>query len=494
MKLQESKIYRLIEEHYVISLIIITIISAAFHLPHFPKDIISIHAWRQTQTQSNIVNFYEEDMNVLNPHRNDRGDGLGIFRMELPLMQWMTAVLYKVFGNHIIITRIFMFVIGVFSVFGMFVMINAVFKNRIAALIGAWALTFSPSFYYYTINPMPDNLALCCSIWGLGLFFIWVRDQKLYKLILGGIFLSVGVLCKLPFILYYIVPAVYFGIQFFKNGEKRKAFAHLSIYSCFILFPLAWYLSVISQWKGNGIVGGVINSTIPVSKTLKFIYFNFVSTLPELLLNYGSVLFFLSAFYFIVKRKEFKKPLFVLFAAWGFSAIAYYLFESNMIATIHDYYLFPFLPILFLLVGYGAYNLLNSNNKFVRYIAVFMILVLPLSAYGRMLVRWNPDLPGLNKDLLVYKADLRSAVPKNALVIAGNDESHYIFFYYIDKKGWGFNDDALNSNNMKDMINRGAKYMYSDSRNMDTNKVIVPFLDSLIMERGTVKVFKLRGN
>jgi hypothetical protein len=189
----------------------IVVISSLMHLKHFSKDLMSIHVWRQTQTQSTIINFYEEDMNILNPRRNDRGDSDGIFRMEFPLMQWLVACQYKIFGNHLIISRIFMFLIGLLSILGIYKLLDALFQKPILSVIGAWAFNFSPSFYYYTINPLPDNLALCCSIWGLTLFFIWNNKKNTKYLIFSSLLLSIGALCKLPFIIYYIVPFAYFA-------------------------------------------------------------------------------------------------------------------------------------------------------------------------------------------------------------------------------------------------------------------------------------------
>ena len=49
-----------------IVLTLIALISLLMHLNHFPKDIMGAHVWRQTQTQTNIINFYEEDFNIFN--------------------------------------------------------------------------------------------------------------------------------------------------------------------------------------------------------------------------------------------------------------------------------------------------------------------------------------------------------------------------------------------------------------------------------------------
>jgi hypothetical protein len=473
-------------------LLAIALISLVMHFPHFSKDLVSIHVWRQTETQSTIVNFYEEDMNILNPTRNERGSGDGIFRMEFPLMQWMVAATYTVFGNHLVITRIFMFVIGLFSIAGMYLLLRALSANETMALAGAWAFNFSPSFYYYTINPLPDNLALCCSIWGLAMFFTFIGNKKTLTLLMGGLFLSIGALCKLPFILYFIAPMSWFVLRLYKDGVKWDYVNKLMMVSLYLLPPLAWYLSVVPQWDVRGIVNGMFKNDLPVATVLGYLRFNLISTLPELLLNYGSLLFFLAGFYFMVKNKAISKPAFPVLALLGLTVIAYFLFELNMIGNVHDYYLFPFMPLLFILVGYGAANLLGQQQKGIRYVAIALLMILPVTAYIRMVVRWNVDEPGFNKDLLTYKQDLRAAVPKSDLCIVGNDDSHHIFFYYVDKKGWGFAHDDLTAANLSGMIDGGARYLYSDSRIIDGDTAVSKYFNRMILERGSVRVFSLK--
>lgn len=473
-------------------LIAIVLISFLMHYPHFSKELISFHAWRQTQTQTTINNFYEEDFNILNPRINNRGNTDGILRMEFPLMQWLIAASYKIFGSHIIITRIFIFIIGLFSILGIFKLLLHVFKNELLALIGAWTFNFSPSFFYYTINPHPDNFALCCSIWGLVFFFMWIDNKTLKNIFLSTLFLSLGALCKLPFVLYYSVPLIHLLQQWFTKENKKKVIIYGCIIFSFLLFQLAWYINAIPNWKGNGIVQGLFDNKVPISDIFDYLQHNLLSTLPELLLNYGSVLFFLAGFFFIVKNRSYKKPVFLVFLVWSMVISAYVIFEINMIARVHDYYLFPFMPILFILVSYGAFNLVNSNYAFLKYLAITLLLILPLTVYLRMHARWNPDSPGFNKDLLTYKNELRNAVPKNALCIVGNDESNVIFFYYIDKKGWSFDCNSLNAHSLSIMINQGAKFLYTDSRAIGENNTLKPFLDTLILEKGSIRVYSLK--
>jgi len=469
----------------------IVLISTVMHWPHFSKDLMSIHVWRQAETQSTIINFYEEDMNILNPRRNDRGDTDGILRMEFPLMQWLTACLYKIFGNHMVITRLFMFLTGIITLLGLFRLLYTLFRNVTLALMGASAMNFSPAFYYYTINPLPDNLALCFSVWGLAMFFTWYRNQKKLHLILSGLLLSLGTLCKVPFIIYFILPTAYFIQQFRRKARVKDLIRPATGMYGFLIFPLAWYATVIPQWNGPKVLRGIFHDDVSFSVLLDYFQHNLFSTLPELLLNYASLPFFLAGFYFLNRNRAYKKPLFIPLFALSVGLILFYVYEAYAIAKIHDYYLFPFYPVLFILVAYGAWNLISVNKGF-KYLTYILLLALPFTCYFRMSGRWNPDSPGFNKDLLQYKSELRQAVPKESLVVAGNDISHFIFFYYIDKKGWGYDNDHLNAEKLRSMMEKGAEYLYTDSEKIANNSKLTPYFDELILEKGSVKVYKLK--
>lgn len=467
------------------------VLSAAMHFTYFSRELTGFHVWRQTQTQSTILNFYEEDMQILNPRKNDRGSGDGIFRMEFPLMQWLVAALYKVFGNHLIITRICMFVISLFSAAGMYRLVMLLFNNRQSASIAAWALTFSPCFFYYAVNPLPDNLALCFAIWGLVYTFLWMQhQQQWFLLFVSGLWLSLGTLCKLPFVLYYATPAVYILTLLFQKHITLKQSTKLwLILFSFILLPLLWYVWVIPHWHHTEIDGGIMNNTESWLTILDYLQGNLISVLPELLLNYGALPLFIAGFYFLYRNQSFRHPYFLALFALSCSVLLYFLFEINLIGVMHDYYLFPFLPLLFIIVGYGSLQLLKKRNPNVNRIVYGLCMILPITCFLRVSSRWSEKSVGFNKDLLTYKTELRSIVPKDALCITGNDESHFIHFYFIDKKGWAIHKGQLNTETITQYRREGALYLYYDGTNLDA---VSDQLDSLILERGSIKVYKLK--
>ena len=310
-------------------LVLIPILSFAMHFRVIQLDLIGIHVWRQTQTQTVINNFANEDLNILHPKYNTNPDTNRIMRMEFPIMQWIFALFFKLFGNHIIISRILTFIMGIFSVWGIYAMLMNIFDNKLCALIGAWAFNFSPEFYYYTINPLPDNFALCCAIWSAVFFLSWVNSKKYYYLVLSFLFLTAAALAKLPFILYASLPIGYILVDFFKNKalHTRRNILILLFLLFMLCAPLAWYIKVMPTWNGNGIIKGIADNKLKPLEILDILQGNLISTLPELLINYGSVLFFVAGFWFIFKRKVFQKSSFAIFLIWGLSILSYFFLK-----------------------------------------------------------------------------------------------------------------------------------------------------------------------
>lgn len=466
------------------------IISTLMHAPHFKKDLVGFHVWRQTQTQSTINNFYEEDMNIFRPRRNDRGNGDGIFRMEFPLMQWSVAVLYKVFGKEIVITRIFMFLTGLLAVLGMYFLLLQLSANKRTAMMGAWAFNFSPGFYYYTINPLPDVFALCCAIWGLAFFFYYKNNPTRKSAITSGIFFSLAGLCKLPFIVFYAVPAVYFlsGLLNRKIQNKKTIDALLLLFTA--LFPLWWYITVIPEWKGNGVIAGVLDNRIDWLTFFDYLQHNLISTLPEILINYAALPFFAAGLYYFFKNKTYKTENSLLLLVLAACVTCYFFFEINMIAKVHDYYLFPFYPLLFILISFGINQL--STHTTGKWMITALLMLLPLTAWLRMHSRWDETSPGFNPDLLIHKKELREAVPNQALCVAGNDVSHFIFLYYIDKKGWAFHDNQLSGETLHAMKTKGARYFFCDSRELESRPDVKAELGDLVSEWGSIRIYTLK--
>jgi 4-amino-4-deoxy-L-arabinose transferase-like glycosyltransferase len=465
----------------------IVLLGAALHWNIWNLDIMGIHAWRQTQTMTVVENFAFEDMNILNPRINSRGDGNGIHRMEFPLMQWVFAWFYKWFGSELVIARILTFLISTFSVLGFYRLLREYKQSDFISALGAWCFAWSPVLFYYSVNPLPDNLALCLAVWS---FFFLKRhqaDSSFRSLFFFSLFLSVATAVKLPFILF---GAGYIPIFIDRlKARKFKDEMSKSLILGFILFPAAaWYLWVIPQWTNAGLIGGVgAETTFNYQSALTTVWGTIHSLLPELFINYGSVLFFILGIGVFFQKKDkasqFKVELSILF----FVTI-YYLYEVNMIGLAHDYYLFPFIPLLFLVVSAGLKKLLSHSNPWLKYVGYAALLVLPLTAYLRTEGRWSEG----NASLLVkHKTELRNIVDDDALVVVGNDPSNFIFLYHIGKKGWTFEQNWILSGDLQQYMEKGAKYLYCNTEFAENEPSLRTLLGEPIFDKDGIKVYPL---
>ncbi len=459
------------------------LLSIGLHFNIFDRDLVGYHVWRQSQTQTVIENFCTEDFCILNPRLNNLDYPGGIIRMEFPLYQWMVACVCKVTGHHLFATRVVTFAIGILSVVGFFLLARDLFKSALFGAAGAWALLFSPVFYYYMINPLPDNLALCFGIYALYFFSRYFESRKISDLVFFSALLALSTLCKLPFILY-IIP---FAVHWFRSSKSLKEFAVVSL---FLSLPIVWYGAVMGSWRDNGVVKGVLGGGFDLMTYLDYLQHNFISTLPELYINFSALILFFSGSYYLVKNKIPAKNVLASCFFFGLlGVIAYLLFELNMIAKVHDYYLFPFLPYLFLITLYGFKKLRGLQSSFLKVLAVICITVMPVTAYLRSNSRWNLEEPGFNPTLLHNKEKLREIIPANAICLTGNDDSGMITLYYLNRKGFSFYENRIDSVLIEDYKQKGVSYLVSDA---EMSVETLRYLREPLAVFDNIKVYKLK--
>lgn len=477
------------------AIVFVILLSIAMHLRVFNLELVGFHVWRQTQTQVTIESFAEEDINILNPRRNERGNGDGIFRMEFPLAQWITALPVRFFEDDVFVSRLVNFLFGLISVLGIYLLASSLFRSAIFGLAASWMLTFTPGFYYYTLNPMPDNLALALSIWGLLCLVKWYRSSKTSHFLWMIILFSLAGLCKLPFALFFVLPFYVLAKRLF-SGDVSLATTIKEVWIFFIgvIPPVAWYLWVIPYWEGNGIVSGIF-SMDEEQKSLFWYYtwFNLRSNIPEVIIGIPAVPLFITGLISapVLRRKS--KILFSAFAIWLVLITGLLVFEMNMIEKVHDYYLLPYVPV-FVLLGVSGLKRLSEIAKtklWVWPLVIIMILGMPFYSWYRINPRWQDT--GFNEDLLIYKDELRAAVPGYSLVCAGNDRSHHIFLYYIDKKGWSFEQDWMGPGKLDSLVGLGCEYLYCDSRHVDQNPDVQVFFGMKVAAFGSINIFKLKN-
>lgn len=482
------------EKKAAFSIVVLTLIlSLALHWNKFNMDLRGSHIWRQTQTQWNIINFHQNDANVLNPrvaHFNNNRDN--IYRYEFPLMQWGIGMIHRAFGDSILITRISIFMIGIAALISFYLLVLALSRAHIVAGLSVWALNFSPVFYYWTINPLPDNFALCMGIWYLWAFVKSIQNDAAKYTLLSALFLCLAALSKLPFIVFGAATACYFLIRIQRPETRQGLFKFVLIYLLLLLPVFAWYAWVIPDWGTNPVVRGVLGGNLTWPEVQEILDHHAKRSFPRQLLTPVVQFLFFPAFLLpFFRRKPIRTEVICLLASL-LGVIVYFIFEFSAIGKAHDYYLMPFLPFLYLAVAYTIHTAWKVGWG-AQVLVIAVLVVMPFQCFDLTEKRWNEPAFGVSSDIYTYKNALRAAVPDGQKCIMLNDNSNFILPYMVNKMGYVFRDDRLPAAWIKNLAeDHDVKYMYSDSRTVDQREDVQALIDSIILVAGDIHVYKLK--
>lgn len=466
------------------------LVSLAFHRQWFYSEIKGGHSWRQMQTMLNIRNFYRHDANIFNPRLNHFNSGVdNIFRAEFPLMQWGVAMIMKVAGEHLLVVRLCFWLVCLWGVWGFFKLLKLLEFDDWLASVGAVLLLFAPVVHNYLLAPIPDLMAFSAAIWYLVYILRFERQRDKLSLLLAALFLLIATLVKLQYLMFSVVSI---GV-FLRAWRKENSITLPNFLTAFtqlvIVTPaLAWYAWVMPTWQGNPVLSGIFGTDMTWQHLLGILWVYVYKNFPLILLSPVLVPPFIIGFSNIRKLPG---------GRWWIDALIvitllYLLLQLNAIRSYHDYYLLPFLPWMYVVTASGVRRLLERAGERRHWMTGLILLLALAGAVIMVTPQWKVEKSSHNPNLLYYQQALKQAVPGNERCIMLNDKSNVQWPYMLDKQGYIFWGDGLPALWIEDMINnKGARYMYSDSRLVDEREDVQPFLDTLLLEAGNIRVYKL---
>ena len=462
------------------------LLSLFLHRDIFRYELIGIHVWRQSQTQTVIYNFSQDDNNILHPQRFDLSSGDTGLYYEFPLYQWMVAQLDKAFGYSVSHSRCFSFFCFFIFLLGFYKLIRHFLSPWPALLVNAF-LCFSPLLYYYCVNPLPDILALSCATGCLHFVYCFRETGSWKQLFQAGLCLLFAALAKLPYLLFGAVLFPVLWSNFRKQGLKPLLLQKLLLIA--ILLPaIGWYIFAIPYWEGNGITGGLLTNQTDPLILLQYLWFHLISSFPELISNYAAFPLVLLGMYYTLKEKGLRslslRPLLLVFVF----LLLYLVFEINMIERSHDYYLLPFVPFVFLPLGKGIQRLREQRSAYLIYI---LLAIMPLTAYLRIQHRWDLQQPGFHADYLNEQVDLQRVIPEKAICVVDHDASKFIALYYLKRFGYSLPKDAIGESKLMELEKKGASVLVTENRTFKPEEY-PHFSFSLLFDKG-LRVYQFKS-
>ena len=156
--------------------IVIWILAVAARLILINQPYVDHWSWRQSDIAEIARNYFQGGFHFSRPQIDWAGDQPGYVGTEFPILPFIAALLYKLFGVHEWIGRIQAVILFAISLPFFFLLV----RNVAGEIAGLWAqlfYSFAPLGIMASRCFIPDTPSLALSIVGLYYFERWLAEQ-----------------------------------------------------------------------------------------------------------------------------------------------------------------------------------------------------------------------------------------------------------------------------------------------------------------------------
>jgi len=413
--------------------IMMSILAVVVRLICINQPYIDNWSWRQSDVAAIARNYFQGGFHFTRPQIDWAGNESGYVGTEFPILPFMAAICYNIFGVHEWIGRVQAVVLFAISLPFFFLLVRKVFGETAAV----WAL------FFYSFAPlgimagrcfMPDMPSLALSIIGLYFFQRWiyesVRDSGTRSTFLftSALCISLSILIKLPNIVIG-APIACLVFQRFRLSAFRRF--DLWLFAAVALLPSAlWYghaYQIALQFYPHHFFGAGGVQIMPAGWYLKIAKEIVSSTLTPFLFVLNSV------GVFTTRSTPRPRDAARLFHWWLAAMILFIVIVGY--GSRHQWYQLPLVPIAAAFAG-AACAFVGAKISSPRLKIVFSILLAILFSFSSFVYArdfYQPSAAPLRNCGL----KLKTATPTNALVVAA-DNGDPTVLYYAERKGWHF--------------------------------------------------------
>ena len=485
----------------------------------------SIHAWRQSDCASIALNYYQNSMDFFSPETHnltsDGGTTGKCCTSEIPILYYLVAILYKIFGHHDSLFRLVNTLIFFLGLFYLFKLFFYVLKD------GFWAITLtlfvftSPVLVYYGNNFLSNSSALAFSFVGWYYFVRFVKERTLrWFYISVAIFALAGAFKVTAFFSLFAIAGVMVleALKIVRIKNQSPIFMAPIKMS----LPIVAAITVVGGWIGYAHWFNTYHDCTYFSTTIFPIWDLSQPEIAKVLHNIkvlwldsyfhpASLLFLLgcSVVVLITLKKGNKLLNWIVFLI--FLEILVYILLQFWTFRDHDYYTIDvfILPVLILLLTFEV--LKNNYQKvfgsvMVKVLFSFFLLFNIYHAKQKVDQRYNSQNDYFNtEDIYKIEPYLRQmGISPNDTIISIPDISH-VSLYLMNQRGWTeytdahfnkgerirYNQDSLG---IAQSIKKGAKFMIVNGmKELYLKPYLQPFCHNLAGKYNHVLIFDLKN-
>jgi hypothetical protein len=472
----------------VFGLALIVVAGLLLRVYHLHNPILDHPAWRQGDGAAIARNFLELHNNIFYPQTDYDGPPPNYVELELQLVPYAAAQLYRFFGVHEVFARLLVIAFSLGTIPLIYALGSELYSRR-AGLIAAVLFAIAPGAVYYGRAIIPESVMLFFSVAALLFWCRWVDRRRLVDFFLAAGLAALAFLAKPPALLI-LGPMLALWLLRAQSGNGligpfRRLISDWSPYALLAisLIPFWLYfghLQRIAEWHWmTGITQKhVVPTLVAEASNASRLIAGLQSTLALLKMLATTILGpvivgLLLLCTFAQPPDDVRKGRSAFFGAW-IALLVLYTFAVVNVERV-DYYLMPFVPFAVLYVGGGLDHILSlaAPQRLQPRTFAALSVALVLTAYINML----EVHPYYSWSRAVYSAanEVRHALEPDTLIVMGHYDPSVL--YTIGHRGW--EEDAMlwTVPDMTSAIRKGARYFVAvEVPHFKANKALYAFM------------------
>ncbi len=480
--------------YWYTGLIAVSLVALALRLHGIHNPVLDHPGWRQGDTAAIARNFARLQFDIMRPQTMYNGPAPNYVELELQIVPFLAAALYKLFGIHEVFGRLISLAFSVATVLAIAYFGRWLFARPIAGLLAAFFYAVFPGSVYYGRTFMPDAAMvffLTAALYACARCLVEEKRLSARGLTWCTVLLTLAYLAK-PVAVLALAPLAGLLWQRFR---VRRALSIVPV-AVLILIPLLalWLydrrVAAYAEWHW---ASGITRLHVLPALMTAFehagafaakasLFSAALGMLPDTML--GKVAFALSILSFAALPWSGSRSRTLL---WGWLAGG--LVYAYVVVTVErvDYYLYPLLPLCALAIGGASAGYLAAVRRAdaampARYA---LMAVVPAIALAVLAESRSAVAAYYRYDRQVYRnaVALNAALPKDAIVVIG----HYgpNVQYYIDRFGWEEDPAVWTPFDEESAIRKGARYFISiEDRRMRANRDLCVWLQRFPLQTG----------
>ncbi|MBH8566030.1 glycosyltransferase family 39 protein [Nostoc sp. CENA67] len=227
-------------------LIFILVLAAVLRFFLIDQPFIDGTSWRESDTATIAENFYRGNWNILYPEVSWNGPANNYVGYEFQTLTYITAFLYRIFGQHDWVARSVAVLFGLWGIFAFHQLVRRVW-NQESALVSTAVLAFLPGNICVDRTFVPDPVMVSLVVTSVWLLVAYLQTEHLHYLLLASLIGMWGFLTKISGI-FVGIPMLYAVLTILSSKQRlrSKQLALLGGAALLILIPVvAYYLWAI---------------------------------------------------------------------------------------------------------------------------------------------------------------------------------------------------------------------------------------------------------